>query len=589
MMILTRRSCFKKHQAADCRKEVYMALYFVDYENVGVNGLDGILGLHDGDYVTVFYGQTAKTVPFEKMVEVSRSKATVEFSRTDKVAKNYLDFQLSTYVGYFLGKGETGPVYVISNDNGFDSVVDFWTDHGIEIHRYQTIDGKAPESDLAKTRSRRQKSTSSKTAKSTAAPAQPVQQPVQAAIQNIPESRNNDSRNAAPEKAQNEKPERALPVLLNPEKNNRNDRNRGNGTAARNNEHEARSGRPQENARVPQEQGKAAQESTKPASGSTKPVSESMKPASESMKAADAEKSPQQGKAAEAPSKAAPENGKPAQETVKTTPENSRPAQDHTVNNTSATAGSFSVKVTSVSTVSGRIPAVPAPLGEASKPQQEDKTPVKTADTPAPEAEKPSAPAEKPVSAPEKPQENSKPAEKKNGKKSRKSSSRKQNAEVTEKTEPQAPAAEEVKKPEEAPAKAAVVRETLTIPGVPEQKKEVPAPQEKKEVSAPQEKKESPAPETKSEEKASESPKPSGRKATVSEACRKKVREALKEEKLPANKYSMIYKLMASSQNKQHFHGNLLHSFGQESGKKIYDLLKNIFEENRVKNGEAAG
>ena len=49
----------------------------------------------------------------------------IEYIETHKVAKNYLDFQLATYLGFLIGKGEKGPVYIISQDTGFDSIVDF--------------------------------------------------------------------------------------------------------------------------------------------------------------------------------------------------------------------------------------------------------------------------------------------------------------------------------------------------------------------------------------------------------------------------------------------------------------------------------
>ena len=34
------------------------------------------------------------------------SKAAIEYIETHKVAKNYLDFQLATYLGFLIGKGE---------------------------------------------------------------------------------------------------------------------------------------------------------------------------------------------------------------------------------------------------------------------------------------------------------------------------------------------------------------------------------------------------------------------------------------------------------------------------------------------------
>ena len=40
--------------------------------------------------------------------------------------KNALDFQLSTYLGYLIHEAKDSYFYIISKDNGFKHVVDFW-------------------------------------------------------------------------------------------------------------------------------------------------------------------------------------------------------------------------------------------------------------------------------------------------------------------------------------------------------------------------------------------------------------------------------------------------------------------------------
>ena len=112
-----------------------MAIYLIDYENVHDAGLDGIGRLKKEDKVIVFYGINIKAIPFDRHVEMMNSKADIEFIKTAKVAKNYLDFQLTTYLGYLVGKGEKGPLYVVSKDTGFDSVIDFWKGRNVEIKR----------------------------------------------------------------------------------------------------------------------------------------------------------------------------------------------------------------------------------------------------------------------------------------------------------------------------------------------------------------------------------------------------------------------------------------------------------------------
>lgn len=116
-----------------------MGIYLVDYENVHNDGVTDIKKLSASDRVVIFYGDSIKSIPFETHVEMMASKATIEYIETHKVAKNYLDFQLATYLGFLIGKGEKGPVYIISQDTGFDSIVDFWRGRNIEAFRQPSI------------------------------------------------------------------------------------------------------------------------------------------------------------------------------------------------------------------------------------------------------------------------------------------------------------------------------------------------------------------------------------------------------------------------------------------------------------------
>lgn len=119
-----------------------MAIYLIDFENVHDDGLEGIRALSQEDKVIIFYGIKIKSISFDRHVEIMSTRAHVEYLKTNKVAKNYLDFQLATYLGYVIGKGEKGPVYIISKDTGYDSIVDYWKSHSIKIERQNSIQGE---------------------------------------------------------------------------------------------------------------------------------------------------------------------------------------------------------------------------------------------------------------------------------------------------------------------------------------------------------------------------------------------------------------------------------------------------------------
>ncbi len=126
-------------QDNESKPQVKKRLYLVDYENVSDAGIVGIDELSSADCVIVFYGSKIKTVAYESLIAITKSKATIEHLKAEKTAKNYLDFQLTTYLGYKLGTNHFDEIYVISKDSGFDAVVDFWTDKGYVIKRQTSI------------------------------------------------------------------------------------------------------------------------------------------------------------------------------------------------------------------------------------------------------------------------------------------------------------------------------------------------------------------------------------------------------------------------------------------------------------------
>lgn len=103
-----------------------MNTYLIDYENTTTNGLKGIEKLSSADHVIIFYGNNPAALPFHTHIQLIQTKATIDYVKTEKVGKNYLDFQLSTYCGYLIGTTRTPRYVIISKDAGYDSIIDFW-------------------------------------------------------------------------------------------------------------------------------------------------------------------------------------------------------------------------------------------------------------------------------------------------------------------------------------------------------------------------------------------------------------------------------------------------------------------------------
>ena len=116
-----------------------MAIYLLDFENVHDSGISGVTSLTENDELCIFYSVKSEHMSFETHVNIMKTAAKVKYIKLRRAAKNYLDFQLCTHLGYIIGAGFEGPFYIISKDTGYDSAIDYWKDHGVTIIRQPSI------------------------------------------------------------------------------------------------------------------------------------------------------------------------------------------------------------------------------------------------------------------------------------------------------------------------------------------------------------------------------------------------------------------------------------------------------------------
>ena len=116
-----------------------MAVYYIDFENVHDSGLEGLGSLTSKDKIVLFYNKEQK-ISIDGMLAISSCKAKIEYRKTMISGRNYLDFQLATYLGYGINEHRNETIYIISKDSGFDSVVYFWAKDGVNISRKKTIE-----------------------------------------------------------------------------------------------------------------------------------------------------------------------------------------------------------------------------------------------------------------------------------------------------------------------------------------------------------------------------------------------------------------------------------------------------------------
>lgn len=118
-----------------------MSIYLIDFENVHYDGLSGILNLTADDEVYIFYSDNGKRLTFELHEQIINSQAKFYYYKADVGGKNALDHQLSTYLGFLVGKKEEKQYYIVSKDQGFRYLATFWksANLGLEITLVDSI------------------------------------------------------------------------------------------------------------------------------------------------------------------------------------------------------------------------------------------------------------------------------------------------------------------------------------------------------------------------------------------------------------------------------------------------------------------
>lgn len=132
-----------------------MNYYFIDYENVHNDGFLGIEALSENDFVYLMYTEQNKAFPIEALNIICKHNIKLELQMVGTGAKNALDFQLSSYLGYFIAKNEEKKCkyYIVSKDTGYDCLIRFWKDKGIAIERVANFKTKSKSANSSKSKS----------------------------------------------------------------------------------------------------------------------------------------------------------------------------------------------------------------------------------------------------------------------------------------------------------------------------------------------------------------------------------------------------------------------------------------------------
>jgi len=109
----------------------------IDSENVG-STWTSLLSKDERFELYICVTENAKSLNFtllKQLTDEHRYKINIIEC---KPGKNSLDFYLSSYLGYLIGKNRHSSYTVVSQDTGYDSVIEYWCNEGYDVKRINT-------------------------------------------------------------------------------------------------------------------------------------------------------------------------------------------------------------------------------------------------------------------------------------------------------------------------------------------------------------------------------------------------------------------------------------------------------------------
>ncbi|MBO7699040.1 MAG: hypothetical protein J6S38_08430 [Erysipelotrichaceae bacterium] len=111
--------------------------YLIDSENVGSTWANLLQEGKKFD-LYIFVTENAKSLNFSLLKELTNENNHRINIIECYPGKNSLDFYLSSYLGYLIGKNRHSSYLVVSQDTGFDHVIDYWKSEGYDVTRINT-------------------------------------------------------------------------------------------------------------------------------------------------------------------------------------------------------------------------------------------------------------------------------------------------------------------------------------------------------------------------------------------------------------------------------------------------------------------
>ena len=123
--------------------------YLIDTENIGSAWTEVLPLMGRNDEILLFYTVNSPGIPYRDLQQIMNHLSQMELIPCN-TGRNGLDFQLSSYLGYLLRSSTKTQYVILSKDTGYDPLIQFWKEKGVDIARcavHEVIELRAREAD----------------------------------------------------------------------------------------------------------------------------------------------------------------------------------------------------------------------------------------------------------------------------------------------------------------------------------------------------------------------------------------------------------------------------------------------------------
>lgn len=123
----------------ECVTKAYERYFFVDYENVNRDGLNGVSNLTVKDCVKIYYSEAANTLTFGLHRRINASKANFEYIKVQMPIKNAVDCQILFDLRDICKVNRTAEFFIVSKDSDFDEAIQAFNARKIVVKKLGEI------------------------------------------------------------------------------------------------------------------------------------------------------------------------------------------------------------------------------------------------------------------------------------------------------------------------------------------------------------------------------------------------------------------------------------------------------------------